>query len=45
MEETKEKVKNKKASKKPTIGDIVFRILVLGSIFFVCLIAYIYYIK
>lgn len=45
MKETKEKVVNKNNSQKPTIGDIIFRILVLCSIFFICLISYILYIK
>ena len=50
MEKTKEsKIKtNKKTNKnkeKPTIGDIIFRVLILLAIFFIVVIMYVFYIK
>ena len=47
MEETKEnkKVKKGKHKAKPTIGDIIFRILIIGAIFFIGVIFYVFYIK
>lgn len=47
MEETKEnkKVKKGKHKAKATVGDIIFRILVMLAIFFIAVIAYIFYIK
>lgn len=46
MEETKEKQKNKKEKhgEKPTIGDIIFRILIILAIFFIAVISYVFYI-
>ena len=47
MGETKEnKVEKKgKHKEKPTIGDIIFRVLVIVVIFFICLLFYVFYIK
>ena len=47
MEETKEnkKAKNGKHQAKPTIGDIIFRILIIVAIFFISVIFYVFYIK
>ena len=57
MEETKEvkkkerKVKNEGKSKKAkhkgkaTIGDIIFRVLILVAVFFIVLIAYVFYLQ
>ena len=47
MEETKEnqKVKKGKHKSKPTIGDIIFRILIVLSIFFISVIFYVFYIR
>ena len=47
MEETKEKQKNinGKHKQKATIGDIIFRVLVVFAIFFIALIAYVGYIR
>ncbi len=47
MGETKERRKNKKGKhkEKTTLGDIVFRVLVIVSIFFIALIAYVFYIR
>ena len=47
MEETKENqnVKKGKHKAKPTVGDIIFRILIIASIFFIGLIFYVFYIK
>lgn len=56
MKETKElKEKEKKANKKnkennrgkekPTIGDIIFRIVILLSIFFIVVISYVFYLR
>ena len=47
MEETKEnkKVKKGKHKEKATIGDIIFRILVIVSIFFICVLFYVFYIR
>ncbi len=47
MEETKENQKNKKGKHKAkaTIGDIIFRCLIISAIFFIALIVYIGYIK
>lgn len=47
MEETKEnkQVKKGKHKEKPTIGDIIFRVLIIVSIFLIAVIAYIFYIK
>jgi len=47
MEETKEGKKSKKGkhSEKTTLGDIVFRVLVMVSIFFIAVIAYVFYIQ
>ncbi len=47
MEETKEnqKVKKGKHKSKPTIGDIIFRILIILSIFFISVIFYVFYIR
>lgn len=47
MEETKEnkKTKNGKHKEKPTIGDIIFRVLIIVAIFFIAVIAYTFYIR
>ena len=47
MEETKENKKNKKGKhkSKPTIGDIVFRVLIIVAIFFICVMFYVFYIR
>ncbi len=47
MGETKEnkKIKNGKHQAKPTIGDIIFRILIIVAIFFISVIFYVFYIK
>ena len=47
MEETKEKQKTQKGKhkEKPTIGDIIFRILVIVSIFLISVIFYVFYIR
>ncbi len=47
MEETKEnkKVKKGKHKSKPTIGDIIFRILIIVAIFFIGVIFYVFYIR
>lgn len=47
MEETKENKKAKKGkhTEKPTIGDIIFRVLIIASIFLISVIAYIFYIR
>ena len=52
MEKTKEKLQNQeKVSKKgkhkakPTLGDIVFRVLVIVVIFFIVVIAYVSYLQ
>lgn len=47
MEETKEnkKIKKGKHKAKPTLGDIVFRVLIIVAIFFISVIAYTFYIK
>ncbi len=47
MEETKENTKkvDKKPKEKPSIGDIIFRVLILVAVFFICVIAYTFYIK
>lgn len=47
MKETKEnkKIKKGKHREKPTIGDIIFRVLILIAIFFIAIIAYTFYIK
>ncbi len=47
MEKTKEepKVKKGKHKAKPTIGDIIFRILIMVAMFFIAVIAYTFYIR
>lgn len=47
MGETKEKQKNKKEKhkEKPTIGDIIFRVLIIVAIFFIAVIAFTFYIR
>ncbi len=47
MEETKEGKKTKKGKHKAkaTLGDIVFRVLVMVAIFFIVIIAYVFYIS
>ena len=47
MGETKENQRDKrgKHKEKPTIGDIIFRILIIGVIFFIAVIAYIFYLR
>ena len=47
MKETKEDKKTKKGKHKAkaTIGDIVFRVLILVAIFFIAAIAYTFYIR
>ena len=47
MEETKENKKAKKGKhkEKPTIGDIIFRVLVVVVIFFICVLSYVFYIR
>ncbi len=47
MEETKEnkKVKRGKHKEKPTIGDMIFRVLIILAIFCSALIAYILYLQ
>lgn len=47
MEETKEgrKTRRGRHKAKPTIGDIVFHVLIIVAIFFIVLIAYVFYIR
>lgn len=47
MEKTKESKKNKKGKhkEKTTIGDIIFRILIVAMIFCIAVIFYSFYIK
>lgn len=47
MKETKENQKSKKAKhrEKPTIGDMIFRVLIILAIFFIAVIAYVFYIR
>ena len=47
MGETKEnkKVTKGKHKEKPTIGDIIFRVLVVVAIFFICVLFYTFYIR
>ena len=47
MGETKEnqKVKKGKHKSKPTIGDIIFRILIIAAIFFIGVIFYVFYVR
>lgn len=47
MEETKEnrKVKKGKHRAKATVGDIIFRILMILAIFFIAVISYVFYIR
>lgn len=47
MEETKEnkKVRKGKHKAKATIGDIIFRILIMLAIFFIAVISYVFYIR
>lgn len=47
MGDTKENLKTKKGKHKakPTIGDIIFRVLIIVAIFFIAVIAYASYIK
>lgn len=47
MEETKEnkKVKKGKHKAKATIGDIIFRVLIMLAIFFIAVISYVFYIR
>lgn len=46
-EEVQKKTKNKrgKHKEKITLGDIVFRVLIIVSIFFIALLAYAFYIQ
>ncbi len=47
MEETKENKKAKKGkhTEKPTIGDIIFRVLIMVAIFLIAVITYMFYIR
>ncbi len=47
MEETKEnkKVKKGKHKENPTIGDIIFRVLMIGAIFLIAVITYTFYLR
>lgn len=47
MEETKENKKTKrgKHKEKATIGDIIFRILIIGAIFCIAIITYVFYLR
>ncbi len=47
MGETKEnkKVKRGKHKAKATVGDIIFRVLIILSIFFIAVISYMFYIR
>lgn len=47
MGETKENKKSKKGKHKAkaTLGDIVFRVLLIVAIFFIAVISYIFYIR
>ena len=47
MGETKDdkKIKKGKHKAKPTIGDIIFRILIITAIFFISVIFYVFYIR
>lgn len=47
MEKTKENKEIKKGKHKanPTLGDIVFRVLIIVVIFFIVLISYVFYIQ
>ena len=47
MEETKEKKKTKKGKHKAkaTIGDIIFKVLIIVAIFFIAVITYTFYLR
>ncbi len=47
MKETNENQKTKKGKHKakPTIGDIVFHVLIIVAIFFIVVIAYVFYLR
>lgn len=47
VEEVKKKEKNRKGkhSEKTSLGDIVFRVLIIVAIFFIALLAYAFYIQ
>lgn len=47
MEETKENKKTKggKHKEKTTIGDIIFRVLIVGAIFCIAIISYVFYLR
>lgn len=44
-EEKKKDVKRGKHKAKATIGDIIFRVLIIVAIFFISVIAYVFYIR
>ena len=47
MGETKEnkKAKRGKHKEKATIGDIIFRVLIVGAIFCIAIISYVFYLR